>query len=264
MIEKEIRAVLYSRCELEGNVLYNPTRRPAKEIEGPLIIDVTIDITNRTAVYHRNTAAVHKLLDEADLIVGENERLLALFKNFHARYKIAAPFATGQPADTSSEEGLKVGLLNHSADTSMSILHNKKMLKSLEEQFLIYGKPVDGLEGEVIEDLSDFSGRCDILLLPSLPNKINSITVPLCVMRGSTMVIARNSAGYYNLNSATGVLLMESDHPDDWGKKVFEARTNPKLMDQFKQFNAKFAKSVSDESMKKMNRLTSRLADLKK
>jgi len=263
-MEKEIRKVLYSRSGLDEHVLYNPTRKPSKEMERPLIVDVTKDISNSTVVYHKNTKAVQALLNDADLIVADSARLLTLFKGFFSHFKVVAPYASGQAVDTPNEDGLKVGLLNHSTDVSMANMHHKKLLSALDEEFLFFGKGVDGLQGEVIEGLDEFAGRCDILLLPSLPNRINSVTIPLCVMRAGTVVIARNSAGYYELSSATGVLLLDSDHSGDWGKRIDDARRSPKLMEQYKLFNQKYAKSISDDSMKRLNMLSSRLADLNK
>jgi len=257
-MEEQIRTQLYRN--LDWKPVFNPKKGISKP-PSPLVVDLTIDVSNSSRQYHLKTEKVRQLLSQADLIVCDTERMVHTIKKHAKTLVTAAPFGACGAGDKDDEKGIRVGLLHHSADTELNNMGNRKLLKALGEEFLIFGGPIDGIEGEVIEDFNQFAARCDILLLPSIINSINSTTMPISAMMAGTAVIARNSGGYCNLDGASGTFLIPTDSPADWKNRIEFVRSDPRRLEQFKQFNTKYAKAVSSDSVAKLTRLAHRMAD---
>jgi hypothetical protein len=115
---------------------------------------------------------------------------------------------------------------------------------------------------EPVEDFEEFAGRCDVLLLPALKDSINSVTLPLSVMVAGTVVLAANRGGYYGLNPATGVFLMASDRVKPWKEALRLFESDSLKLERLKEFNMKYARRVSGESLNLISRLEYRLKNI--
>jgi glycosyltransferase involved in cell wall biosynthesis len=203
---------------------------------------------------------MRQLIRTADAVVCDTEQMVSIVRRYSGTLAFSAPFGHSRKLSVQNES-IRVGLLNHTADMNLNNFGNRQMLKRLKEIFLIYGEPIDGLECEIALDFDDFAARCDILLLPSIPNSINSVAYPLSVMYAGAAVLATNIGGYYSLSPASGVQLVDAKaSPKTWADAVAYLQRDGRRLDQLKQFNAKFARRVSEESMVKIRKLEVRFS----
>jgi hypothetical protein len=254
---ESIRKLLYEGSKI--NPIFDPTSTP-EYIPAPLVIDLTIDVTNYTRIYHNNPDEVGDLLGQADAIVCDNEALVHIVRRCGVKGLIfSAPFGYC-PTQDREQEGIMVGLLNHSADQVINNNMARQMLKKLNEQFLIYGDPIDGLEYELVEDFQDFAARCDVLVLPSARNSLNSLTAPLSVMMAGCAMIAANVGSYAGLGVSVGVRLVDPKATARvWKSTLDEVQRDIRRLETFKRFNAGYASKTSKESLAKITKLEARL-----
>jgi hypothetical protein len=144
-----------------------------------------------------------------------------------------------------------VGLLNHNGDVEMNNTYAVKLLKRLQCNLLVFGRALPGIEADVVQNFGEFCARCDILLLPSLPGAINSITLPLAIMVNQTAVLAHNAPGYYNLDAATGVQLLP-DNPDAWRIALDLLESQPAKLRTMQERNMAYAGRLSRYSVNQL------------
>lgn len=243
-METQLRALLYNQFA-ERQVAFNPL-----EPEPFDLVDLTRDVTNATCIYHLRTECVREALEGASLIVTDNQPLADVVRHVLPRVRaIAIPFGAVNVVREVHEQPV-VGLLNHSGEVEMNNTYALSLLKALERPLLIYGHSLPGLEAEVTEDFEQFAARCDILLLPSLPGAINSITLPLALMSAGVALIAHNAPGYYNLDAATGVQLLPND-ADAWRWMLSNLESQPAKLNAMQERNRAFAVRLNRESLQR-------------
>lgn len=251
-METELRALLYN--QLEGHqVAFNPL-----EPEPFDLVDLTRDVTNSTRIYHLRTECVREALAGAAVIVTDNPPLAEVVRRVLPRTVIMAlPFgqmpatlrSTRRGAVARTGDELTVGLLNHNGDVELSNVHHRKLLKQLQPG-LVYGRALPGLDAEVEEDFKAFCSRCDILLLPSLPGAINSMTLPLAAMAAGCAVLAHNAPGYYDLDAATGVQILPNEL-EAWRSMLVALVAQPAKVRAMQERNQAFAARLNRESLQR-------------
>lgn len=262
-MESQIRQSLYANTGL------SPVFNPLHTIEGaltPLVIDLTREVCNHAEMIHPNTNEVRSLISIADAVVCDTTALSSIVKQYTTdALVIDASFGYCAAADFADEKGIRIGLLNHNDDTQMHNDANRPLLKKLKEEFLVFGKPVSGPDCEVVEDFDEFAARCDILLLPSIKNAINSITLPMSVMAAGTCVVAHNAPGLYNLLTAPGVKLIDISDSSvaTWRNAIKSLYDNRRKFEQAKIFNSRAVRNISADSARRIVRLQ-RLLDERK
>jgi hypothetical protein len=170
---------------------------------------------------------------------------------------VALPFGHFSPIGE-KEGGFTVGLLNHSPEMVQNNLYNRKLLKSLDRELLLFGGALAGLaeRAEVTSEWAEFAARCDVLLLPSLPGVINSPTLPLALMESGTAILAHNAPGYYGLNAATGVQLLGRE-PAAWRHMLAVLEEQPAKLRTMQERNRAFALRQNRESFTRLAGLVS-------
>jgi hypothetical protein len=255
-MEEKLRSLLYEGSRLQP--VFNPMEAP-KELPDPLVIDLTRDVTNYTRLYHTETDTIRELLAKADAVVTDTEKQAAVIRQFTSALTIVCPFGFTTAKDLDNE--LTIGILNYTDEQEMANKTNRKLLKGLNESFLVFGQPLDfENEGEVIEDDFDqFAGRCDVLVLPGTRHIIPSLTMPLSAMMAGTVVLTTNE--YHALNVAAGVFILPTTRKvKPWKNYLKNFEKNIRQLESLKQFNTKYAKRVNSESLALISRLSQRLS----
>lgn len=251
--EQKIRQLLYtSRDWLRP--AFNP-----EEPCGANVVDATYDISNHTRIYHEKTNEVREFLKDK-FVVTDTPQLAGVLGEF-AKKATSAPF--GHTTARDIEGPFTVGLLNHDDDYQMANEWGGLILKRMDRTLLVYGKKLDlDFEQEVTEDFDDFAGRCDVLLLPGIPQTLTSVTLPLSVMMATTAVLASPGGSWYTLNAAAGVYLMSNDRKDwqAWKGFVGALERQPRKLALMKERNLYFTRSINAQSMRIIENVARRLA----
>ena len=246
-MEINLRTTLYARF-LDRKVAFNPV-----EPEPFDIVDLTIDVTNSTRIYHERTECVREALAGASLVITDNQPLAdAVRRVIPYAPVIALPYGPAVTPHIRNETPV-VGLLNHDDDYEMNNLFGVDIIKGLSQPVVVYGRALAGVSLEIIEDFDTFCHRCDILFLPSLPGAINSITLPLAAMGSGMAILA--SPSYYSLDAATGVKLISSTDPDAWQKNLDRISANQNVLRSMQERNAAFSARITLDTWRKVEPL---------
>lgn len=254
-----------ARQQLYNSIAISPIFDPmdsVKDAPRPLVIDLSMDVSNHTRIYHDKTDGVRALLAGADTIVCDNEVLAGYIKKFAKGVMVfSAPYGYCSKGSVETE-GFTVGILNLSDEQQINNMHARQMLKKIKARKILIGDSIDGISvDEEATDLDDFASRTDVLVLPSTRGSINAISDVLHVMSAGTAVLAAHQGAYYSLNPATGLKLIGMNAtPRQWHDAIAELDKDPKRLQTLKDFNAKYARRVSQESLQKISKLAQRLS----
>jgi hypothetical protein len=250
-METQIRALFYSQVMADRQVTYNPL-----EPEPFDLVDLTIDVTNSTRIYHTRTECVREALEGANLVITDSQPLANAVKQALPRVAVTAlPFGLYPSPDLPERnEPPVIGLLNHSDETEMNNAYALSMLSGLDRPLLIFGAALPGLEATVQEDFGQFCAMCDILLLPSLPAAINSPTLPLVLMSAGTALLCHNAPGYYDLDGATGVQMLPYE-TTAWRAMLSVLEGQPLKLKVMQDRNRMFAIRRTRESLVRLSAL---------
>lgn len=172
------------------------------------VVDLSADVTNQTRISAFDPAKTVPALKQSKIIFTDSIDLAGVIGKLVQNVPIIpAPYGycTAQDMNTN----FVIGILNHDSCSHMNNLGYQELFQATDGyEVLIFGEPFALLpEAEVTDDLNYFAGKCDILLLPGMPQYPSPIAVPLSVMMAETAVITLpESLGYRNLTQAAGVV----------------------------------------------------------
>jgi hypothetical protein len=251
----KIRSFLY-----EAFPSIEPIFNPQVGDEMGNIVDLTFDVSNHTKFYHERTDEVRALLAGCAAVVTDNPQLAQVIQQFNRR-SIAVPFGYTSARDASGP--FTVGILNHDDDTNMANTWASKILKAIDRPLLVYGYELNSsrIEQVVTEDFDEFAGRCDVLLLPGIPQSITSLTLPLATMMAGTVVLASNGGSWYSISAAAGVVLMPPGRKEfrPWKAYLDAMEREPRKVEVMKQKNVAYVQNVNASSRRIIGNLAQRL-----
>jgi hypothetical protein len=253
-----IRHFLYDKTKLRP--IFNPIEPIGEDLPKPLVIDLDIDVSNRTRIVHPHTDEIIAMLASANAIVCDTAVLANTIRPSTKSLICVAPFGFATVTDNEFEKGFAVGLLNHEDVFQMENLAARAFLKKFEYQYLVFGEEIAELENQlVLTDFNQFASLCDVLLLPGALTPPLPIAVPLSVMMAGTAVIAARTSSYYALQ-AQGVRYLEPTlKPAPWRKAIEILERDPVQLEYFKKHNKQYAQRVTSESVQLVSRLELRI-----
>jgi len=261
-MKSKIRSLLYHQTKLKP--AFNPMDVP-EDMPTPSVIDLTLDVTNTSRIYHPNTEQVREYISYADAIVCDTQAQASIVKMYRQPSKpvIIAPFGFSPRKDVDNGE-FTVGIMNHEPDDELNNASqsSRKIIEKLGYRYLVYGSPLGEAEEQVTtDDFEDFAARCDVILLTSLRDSVNDLTLPLSAMLAGSILVAPNNGGYNALRAASGVFFLESNRIKDWKTLLSSIESQPIKLQTLKDFNVKYARNISSESLSLISRLERVLAE---
>ena len=258
-MDDKIRSLLYEGSGLSP--LFNPMSATEDTVPSPLVVDMTVDIANHGRIYHPNTDEVRALVEQANAVVTDSERMSSIARRYTKGLVVSAPFGFTTVQDR--ETPFTVGLLNYTEEQEMANKILRKFYKALKSPFLVFGKELDWTEKEnednrVTDDWELFCGEIDVLLLVGSSHVVPSFTLPVSAMMAGAVILATNH--YSSLQSASGVFILSGEQPKLWAGQLQKLESNLRRLDSLKQFNANYARQISRESQALIFKLAKRLS----